>query len=75
MDAETHGGLLVFETVVNCLECQYMHRPNPEEDVFICLRSLELIAHEIDDPIQCGGYEDLKLYWSPMFVEETRSYV
>ena len=41
------------EPEINCLECQYLHRPNPGEDIYLCLRTLENIIHEIDEYILC----------------------
>lgn len=67
--------MLVFEDKANCLDCQYLHRPNPVEDKFLCLRSLEQITHELDEAILCAGFEDLKIYWAPLFIEETKSYL
>lgn len=58
-----------METVLigaSCIECQHLHRPNPVEDRFMCLRSLETVHHELDEPRGCGGFEELKAFWVPL---------
>ena len=67
--------MLVFENKVNCLECQHLHRPNPVEDNFICLRNLKRITHELDESVGCDGFEDLKVYWTPQYIERVGTYV
>lgn len=57
---------LVFEVLGSCLECQHLHRPNPVEDHFVCLRSLVKVVHELDEPQGCGGFEELKALWVPL---------
>jgi hypothetical protein len=68
-------GVLVFEDRVNCLECQYLNRPNPAEDSFVCLRNLERVTRELDEPFGCDGFEELKIYWTPQYVERVGTYV
>ena len=59
MEVEVQGRVLVFETSVCCLECQYLHRPNPVEESFLCLRSLEMVTRELDEPFGCNGFDGL----------------
>lgn len=63
---EMDGGALVFGEGCSCLECQHLFRPNPVEDRFICLRSLEVVGHELDLPVECDGFEELLLCWVPV---------
>ena len=63
-----------YETKATCLECQQLHRPNPSEDVYLCLCSLENIQHELDFPVICYEYEDMKPFWTPIFIAESLSY-
>ena len=63
-----------YETKATCLECQYLHRPNPSEDVYLCLCSLENIQHELDFPVICYDYEDIKQSWMPIYLAETQNY-
>ena len=74
MEVQVPGGVLVIETQVNCLECQYLYRPNPDEDSFLCLRSLKLITHELDAPVVCGGFDELTVYWNPRYIESSGIY-
>jgi hypothetical protein len=67
-------GVPVFEDKVNCLECQFLNRPNPVEDVFMCLRSLKMISNELDELIKCGGFDDLKVLWVPSYVKSSGIY-
>ncbi len=59
---------VVFEANINCLECQHLYQPNPAEDVLMCLRSLRTITHEIEDIVECEGFEELKGFWEPVYV-------
>lgn len=59
-----------LESRVNCLECQHLYQPNPEEDVLICLRTLGIITHEIEDILECWGFEELKDTWTPVYLPE-----
>jgi hypothetical protein len=68
-------GVPVFEDRINCLECQFLHRPNPVENSFVCLRNLKLVIHELDEPVGCEGFEELKVYWTPQYVERVGTYV
>lgn len=74
MEVEVKGRVLVYDTTVCCLECQYLHRPNPDEDSFLCLRSLEAVTHELDEPAGCNGFEEIMAYWVPRFVERLGVY-
>ena len=75
MEVEVPRGVLLIEAKVNCLECQFLNRPNPGEDVFMCLRSLKMISNELDEPIKCGGFDDLQVNWSPRYIERVGNYV
>ena len=75
MEVEVSRGVLVIETKVNCLECQYLIRPNPAEDRFVCLRDLTRITNELDELIRCDGFDDLKVQWIPSFIERVGNYV
>lgn len=75
MEVEVPGRVLIIETQVNCLECQYLYRPNPDEDIFMCLRSLQMVTHELDEPFVCGGFEELKVHWNPWYVESSGIYI
>ena len=66
---------LLIETKVNCLECQFLYRPNPVEDNFVCLRNLKRITNELDETIMCEGFYELKVYWSPNYIEQNGNYV
>ncbi len=74
MEDEVRGGVLFITTMVNCLECQFLHKPNPVEESFVCLRNLKRITNELDDPIMCEGFDELKIYWSPKYIEQTGNY-
>ena len=74
MEFEVPGGVLIFESKGNCLECQFLHRPNQDEDVFICLKSLKIIAHELDEPIGCEGFEEITNYWMPRYIDVYGNY-
>ena len=63
------------EPQISCLECQYLHRPNPSEDVYLCLRTLESIVHEIDDDVKCLEFELIRAYWKPVYINILRNYV
>jgi hypothetical protein len=69
------NGDIFFETQVNCLECQYLHRPNPDEDHYLCLRTLEEIFHELDEYMTCFGYAVIETHWKPILVEECQNYI
>ena len=70
MESTVHRNPLLYETKATCLECQYLHKPNPSEDIYLCLCSLENIQHELDFPIICYDYEDLKQLWNPIYIDE-----
>ena len=74
MEFEVPGGVLVFESKGNCLECQFLNRPNPDEDTFICLKTLKTITHELDDPVGCEGFEEITNYWMPIYLEAYGTY-
>ena len=74
MESEVPHGVFFYETRATCLECQYLHRPNPSEDVYLCLRSLENIQHELDTPVICYDYEDMKQNWTPIYISEVGHY-
>ena len=63
------------EPEINCLECQYLHRPNPGEDSYLCLRTLENIIHEIDEYILCLKFELIRSYWKPVHINDLKNYV
>lgn len=75
MEVEVPRGVLLIETKVNCLECQFLNRPNPAEDRFVCLRDLRMITNELDEPIRCDGFDDLRVHWAPSFIERVGNYV
>jgi hypothetical protein len=75
MEVEVRGGVLYIKAKVNCLECQFLHRPNPDEDVFICLRSLKTVTHELDEPIFCEGFDELRVHWVPSYDNRVGTYV
>ena len=75
MEVEVQGNVLVYETTVCCLECQYLHRPNPAEESFLCLKSLEKVSRELDEPAGCNGFDELKSFWAPRFVESLGVFV
>ena len=66
--------MLKLGTRVNCVECQYIHMPNPGEEIFLCLRTMEKIVHEIDESIQCRGFEEIQINWAPKYVEQLGNY-
>jgi hypothetical protein len=66
--------MLELVTGVNCIECQHLHMPNPVEDNYICLKTLEKLVHELDELIQCQGFEEIQATWIPKYVKECRSY-
>ncbi len=74
MEVEVQGRTLVYETTVCCLECQYLHRSNPVEEGFMCLRSLERVTRELDDPSGCNGFDEIEAFWVPRFVERLGVY-
>lgn len=74
MESEVASGIFYYETEATCLECQYLHRPNPSEDSYLCLCSLEAIQHELDFPVICYNYEDMKQSWNPIYIAENLSY-
>ncbi len=74
MESVVPRGDFVYETKVMCLECQQLHRPNPSEDVYLCLWSLENIQHELDFPVICYDYEDMKPSWKPIYIAENLSF-
>ncbi len=57
---------LTHRTGITCLECQHLHRPNPVEDIFMCLRSLRLVEHELDEGVVCGGFDEIAAEWAPV---------
>ena len=61
--------LLIPKVKVNCLECQYLHNPNPVEDKYLCLRDLVEIEHELDEWIVCIDFEEIRSYWKPLYLE------
>ncbi len=75
MEVEDPREELLIETKVNCLECQFLYKPNPVEESFVCLRSLKRITNELDEPIKCEGFDELKVYWSPRYIERVGNYV
>ena len=60
--------------VVRCLECMFLHQPNPVEDQYLCLRTLREVRHELDEPIECRGFKLVPYVWVPTFVGKTKSY-
>lgn len=74
MESEVPRGVFVYETSATCLECQYLHKPNPSEDLYLCLCSLKNIQHELDFPVICYDYEDMKPSWKPIYIAETLNY-
>ena len=74
MESEVPHGVVFNETKSTCLECQYLHRPNPSEDVYLCLRSLETVQHELDTPVLCFKYENMRSYWTPIYISEVGHY-
>lgn len=64
-----------YEAPGCCLECQFLYQPNPGEDVFVCLRTLDRIMHEIDGEIECCGFEEMWSMWVPEFIAELDCYV
>jgi hypothetical protein len=63
------------ETLISCLECHYLYRPNPDEDHYMCLRTLEKILHELDDSVNCIEFVLLKAYWKPIYITELKNYI
>jgi len=61
--------LLKIKVKVNCLDCQYLHNPNPGEDNYICLIELAQIEHELDEWIICGDFEEITAYWKPHYIK------
>ena len=74
MEFEVPGGSMIFDSKGNCLECQFLHRPNPDEDKFMCLRNLRAITHELDDNIGCEGFEEITNFWMPQYIEPYGNY-
>jgi len=70
-DPQTIG----HEDWVYCIDCHFLFQPNPEEDIFICLRSLEIIDHGVEEIIKCCGYQEVRNYWKPVFVASLNTYV
>ena len=66
--------MLKLVTRVNCVECQYLHMPNPVEENFLCLKTMEKVVHELDESIQCQGFIEIQTNWPPKYVEACRSY-
>ena len=64
-----------YESYCCCLECQFLNQPNPEESIFLCLRTLETIEHEIDIEIDCEGYEEISSFWEPIYLDNLQTYV
>jgi len=52
---------------ISCLECQFLHQPNPEEDELVCLKTLQRVAHEIDCEFECDGFQYISPYWVPVY--------
>jgi hypothetical protein len=75
MRAQISDNDIFIEAPVNCLECHYLHRPNPNEDQYLCLRALEKIFHEIDMHMTCIEYEVIRALWKPVYVEEYQNYI
>lgn len=65
----------VDQIKVSCIECQYLHRPNPVEDIYLCLRDLKEIRYEIDDDINCIKFGFIEAEWVPVYLNEYKSYV
>ena len=65
---------LRFEAKKSCLECHYLSQPNPDEALYICLRSLESLLHEIEEEIECIGFEEIHGLWIPAYVESLEMY-
>jgi hypothetical protein len=63
-----------IELRATCLECQYLHRPNPSEDVYICLCTLETIQHELDFPVICYNYEEIETSWKLVYIAESLNF-
>ena len=63
----------MLKVKLNCLECQYLHNPNPSEDNYLCLRDFAQIKHELDEWIICEGFEETTSYWKPPYIENQRA--
>ncbi len=74
MESVVPRGEFFYETKATCLDCQQLYRPNPSEDVYLCLCSLETIQHELDFPVICYDYEDMRQHWKPIFIAESLGY-
>ena len=61
--------ILFTEARVNCLDCQFLNRPNPTEDIFMCLKTLNNVKHELDEQIRCDGFEVIKMNWELNYIE------
>lgn len=59
----------------SCIECQYLHRPNPTEDIYLCLRDLKVISHEIDEYNNCIKFGYIQADWEPIYLNEYKSYI
>ena len=70
MEFEVFGQVFVSKSSINCLECQHLYQPNPDEEILICLRTLATISHEIEDVFECDGFEELNDSWDPVCVPE-----
>ena len=70
MEFEVFVQVLVSESSINCLECQHLFQPNPDEEVLLCLRTLKTITHEIEDVIECQGFEEIMPFWTPAYVPD-----
>ena len=68
MNFEAFHKLYPLEGQVCCLECQFLHQPNPEEENVICLRTLLEVVHEIDYEIDCWGFRQIDSFWAPVYV-------
>ena len=59
----------------SCIECQYLHRPNPSEDIYICLRDLKEISHEIDENVKCKMFNFIQALWKPIYLKEYKNFI
>lgn len=48
--------------MARCLECDNMHQPRRDKDLYFCLKARDYIEHEIDENIGCNGYQPLGMY-------------
>ena len=70
MEFEVFMQVSISKSSINCLECQHLFQPNPDEEILICLRTLKTIAHEIEEEIGCEGFEDIMPFWNPVYVPD-----